>query len=384
MRRFVTVLLVLPGVAWAQEEKTWINRGVQAFRNAQYQEAIADFEKAASLSPNYATAHLYLGSAYMALWIPGANSLENSQNARAADVEFRRVLELEPQNITALSNLASLSFDEANALLGPQQAAQKKVKLDEARAFYQRILQVDPANQNAYYTLGVIAWMQVHLPLLEARASLGMRPEVAGPLTDPVLRQSLKSTYGLVIDEGILNLAAAIRINPQYDDAMAYMNLLIRQRADLRDTSTDYANDISTADQWLQQALDAKRAKVRPSAIAGAPPPPPPPPPPAPARLGTQPVRIGGTVERHLVRRVEPAYPPLARQARIEGSVRFSATIGTDGKVLQLDLVSGHPLLVPAAREAVQQWIYQPTLLNNEPVEVVTDVTINFTLPPTN
>ena len=75
-----------------------------------------------------------------------------------------------------------------------------------------------------------------------------------------------------------------------------------------------------------------------------------------------------------------PAYPPLAKQARIQGTVSFTAIIGTDGTIQNLQLVSGHPLLVPAAQAAVSQWVYRPTLLNGEPVEVITQIDVNFTL----
>ena len=70
----------------------------------------------------------------------------------------------------------------------------------------------------------------------------------------------------------------------------------------------------------------------------------------------------------------------LAKQARIQGQVRFQAIIGKDGTIQNLQLISGHPLLVPSATEAVKQWVYQPTLLNGEPVEVVTQIDVNFTL----
>ncbi len=75
-----------------------------------------------------------------------------------------------------------------------------------------------------------------------------------------------------------------------------------------------------------------------------------------------------------------PIYPPLAKQARIQGTVRFTAVIGTDGTIRDLRLISGHPLLVSAAQDAVKQWAYQPTLLNGEPVEVITQIDVNFTL----
>ena len=78
------------------------------------------------------------------------------------------------------------------------------------------------------------------------------------------MRQSLKATYDASLEEGISNLQSALRIDPQYDDAMAYMNLLIRERADLRDSKPEYEQDIASANQWLQHALDAKKAKARP------------------------------------------------------------------------------------------------------------------------
>jgi protein TonB len=80
------------------------------------------------------------------------------------------------------------------------------------------------------------------------------------------------------------------------------------------------------------------------------------------------------------VRQPRPAYPPLAKQARIQGTVRFTAIIAANGSIQSLQVISGHPLLVPSAMEAVKQWVYQPTLLNGEPVEVVTQIDVNFTL----
>jgi protein TonB len=92
-------------------------------------------------------------------------------------------------------------------------------------------------------------------------------------------------------------------------------------------------------------------------------------------------VQIGGRVaEANLIRKVQPVYPPLAKSARVQGTVEFTATISKEGNIENLTLVRGHPLLVNAAREAVQQWKYKPTLLNGQPVEVITDIIVNFTL----
>ncbi|MBC7927955.1 MAG: energy transducer TonB [Bryobacteraceae bacterium] len=109
--------------------------------------------------------------------------------------------------------------------------------------------------------------------------------------------------------------------------------------------------------------------------------PPPPPPKEAPKPVTPKQIRVGGNVQAaKLLNQPKPQYPPLARQARIQGVVRFNAVIGKDGTIQNLTLVSGHPLLVPSATEAVRQWRYQPTLLNTEPVEVVTQIDVNFTL----
>jgi protein TonB len=108
----------------------------------------------------------------------------------------------------------------------------------------------------------------------------------------------------------------------------------------------------------------------------------PPPPPPVEVKKPTvQRIRVGGQVQQaNLIRQPKPVYPPLAKQARIQGVVRFNAIIGKDGTIQNLTLMSGHPLLVPAAQEAVKQWLYKPTLLNGEPVEVATVIDVNFTL----
>jgi len=87
-----------------------------------------------------------------------------------------------------------------------------------------------------------------------------------------------------------------------------------------------------------------------------------------------------GVTQGLLIRKIQPNYPPLARQARIEGSVLLQAEISKDGTIENLHLISGHPMLAPAAIEAVKQWKYKPYILNGEPVEVETQITVNFTL----
>src|SRR3984893_14234519 len=92
-------------------------------------------------------------------------------------------------------------------------------------------------------------------------------------------------------------------------------------------------------------------------------------------------VRVSqGVTQGLLIRKIQPNYPPLARQARIQGAVLLPAEISKDGSIQNLRLISGHPMLAPAAIEAVKQWKYKPYILNGEPVEVETQITVNFTL----
>jgi protein TonB len=117
------------------------------------------------------------------------------------------------------------------------------------------------------------------------------------------------------------------------------------------------------------------------------------PPPPAPhpvaraqaAAMPSGPVSVdaipgGRVILAHPIHRVEPPYPPLARQARVSGTVQLEGIIAVDGHLRDLRIISGHPLLVRAAYDAVKQWIYAPTTLNEQPVEVIAPITVTFRL----
>ena len=122
---------------------------------------------------------------------------------------------------------------------------------------------------------------------------------------------------------------------------------------------------------------DGSRDTVLWSMLKSSPAAPPPPKPETPRA----PVRVGGDVqEGKAIHRPSPVYPPLARQARIQGTVVLEAIITKSGTIESLKVVEGHPMLVSAALEAVRQWRYRPTLLNGEPVEVATTIDVSFTL----
>ncbi len=115
--------------------------------------------------------------------------------------------------------------------------------------------------------------------------------------------------------------------------------------------------------------------------IPSAAPPPPPPPPKKEAAKQTGPVTVGGRVQAaKLIKNPQPVYPQIARQARISGTVELAAIIGEDGHIQELHVVTGHPLLRQAALDAVKQWVYQPTQLNEQAVKVSTTIDVIFTL----
>lgn len=381
----LTAFFLILGSALAQDTwNDWLNEGVRAFKGARYVEATAAFQKSVDLNPSAFEPRLYLASAWMNQYIPGARSPENLQVASNAERGFLAVLDLDPRNITALESLASLKYLESQ---GTQVLEDKLKPLDEARGWYLKVVEADPGKKEAHYSLGVIDWAIWYPPWNAARTKLGMRPETPGPMADPAVRAELRSHYEATVLDGIDHLNKALAIDPQYDDAMAYKNLLLREYADLCNSKPEYEKLKAEADALVQKALDTRREKAEQSArtdaiettgpgIAAAPPEP-------PTESRSTPKRItvgGGVMESMLTSRTPPKYPEDAKQARIEGDVLLTAIIATDGSVQQLDVKSGHPLLASSAIQAVMQWKYRPTLLNGQPVEVVTSIHINFVL----
>jgi tetratricopeptide (TPR) repeat protein len=235
-----------------------LNKGVREFKSAKYNAAVEHFKEAVRLDPEFPTARLYLATAYMSQYIPGAESDENMQNARAAEQEFLRVLERDPNNTLAIESIASLHYNQAQG----GTVEQKMQKLDEAAKWYTKLASVDPNNKTAFYSLGVITWAKWYPKLMEARNKLGMKPEDPGPIKDKKVKEELKAQWLDTINQGIQHLERALQIDPEYDEAMAYMNLLIRERADLADSAEQYKKDIEVADNWVQKALDTKKIKA--------------------------------------------------------------------------------------------------------------------------
>jgi len=269
MRKFSTVSAVLLAGALLLtasgcnklRARSHINDGIAAFRNAKYGEAVEHFKQSAALDPDNPQGTLYLATAYMAQWIPGAESPENLEFAARAREQFQKVLDKDPKEKSALEYLGSLCFNEAQSLPPDK----KNAKFDEAVQWFKKLSEVDPQKKEPYYYMGVIAYQRYHPALMLARVDLHMR-EDEGPIKDKKVREALKAQYYPIIDDGIANLQKALEVDKEYDDAMAYLNLLIRQKADLLDNTDDYKKQIEIADSWLQKNSGHKEDQGRPPA----------------------------------------------------------------------------------------------------------------------
>jgi TonB family protein len=285
--------------------------------------------------------------------------------AQRAGDEFQRLLSMDPSNKIAMSSIASLNLNQK--------------KWDEALGWYEKLIDADPSNADAYYSLGFVAWSKWYPVYSQARKDAGMRPETPGPLPDAAVRSSLNSQYGPMLQAGIDALNKALEINPEYADAMAYINLLIRERADLRNSVAECQQDVATADQWVQKALAVKKAKAqqRTSSANFVPPPPPPSPYSQTSIIGRpempKRIRISGNVQdANVITRV-----PLEATS-VRGEVVLDVIISKEGNVTEIRVNQGNPSLIRPAMDAVKQWKYRPTLLNGTPVEVETTVKLTF------
>ncbi len=236
-----------------------LNKGVQAYKNARYADAVEFFKNSVALDPTNLNGRLYLATAYMTQYIPGADSPENNQLAKEAKDEFDEVLKTTPNDKIALASLASLAYQQAQ---GIPDLDKKFAKLDEAKVQYKRLIEADPQNKEGYYSLGVIDWAETYPIRMRERSKLNMKPEDPGPIKDKKVKEELKARNTPMIDDGIQNLNKAIELDPNYDDAMAYLNLLYRERADLADSPEDYKKNSDIADSWVQKSLDTKKMKA--------------------------------------------------------------------------------------------------------------------------
>jgi tetratricopeptide (TPR) repeat protein len=174
-----------------------------------------------------------------------------------------KVLEKDPQNKIALASLASMSYSQA----GFGTPEQKQQALNEAKKWNLKRVEVDPNDAEAYYSLGVIAWAEAYPNIQTERVKLNMKPDDPGPIKDKKVKAELQEKYGKDIDDGLASLQKAIDIDKENDDAMTYLNLLLRKKADLENDPEAAKADIAKAEEWANKSLDIKKVKAtRPQA----------------------------------------------------------------------------------------------------------------------
>ena len=240
-----------------------LNKGVAAFKGAKYSDATAFFKEAIRLDPENPNAKLYLATAYMVQWIPGADSPENNEFAKNAREQFGDVYKKDSRDKTAIASLASLAFNEGKAIQADDKTRDQRIaRFDEAKSWYTKLLEIDDKDRTAYYSLGVIVWEKWYPVLMNARAKMSMKPEDPGPLKDKKVRAKLREDYLPLVNEGISKFEKALEVDPLYDEAMAYLNLLHRERADIAETQEDYEKDVKIADGLITKALDARKVKA--------------------------------------------------------------------------------------------------------------------------
>jgi tetratricopeptide (TPR) repeat protein len=259
--RFWTLVALTTALAAQQiparnEAANWMNRGIEDYRHGQFDQAADAFEKAAELDPTNPNATLYAGMACVMLYVPGSDFPDNIVYFERGKREFKRTLEILPNYAPAIASLAKLIFQQAQGTRDPDD---KLHQLDEAADWYRKLQGIDPRNKEAWYTLGAIAWMKCHPALVAARSQLGMRADDPGPIPDAAMRQKLKVKFEPLIAEGIASIEGAIRLDPRYDEAMDYMNRLLRDRGDLRDSPAEYRQDVVEANQWEQRAMETRK-----------------------------------------------------------------------------------------------------------------------------
>lgn len=212
-----------------------LNKGVAAFKNGQSDTAIEDFKRAKELDPGLITARLYLATAYASLYIPGAPSAENKARGEQAIAEFKDVLSIEPNNLNAIDGIGSLLYNMAGT------PPVNVDGFDEAKQYHEKHIQIKPDDPEPYYWVGVIDWTLAFRANNEARLAYNtknIKKQVkdADPLP-AAIRPDYATKYGATVDEGITDLQKAISLRPDYDDAMAYLNLLYRRKADMVDSA---------------------------------------------------------------------------------------------------------------------------------------------------
>jgi tetratricopeptide (TPR) repeat protein len=232
-----------------------LNKGVTAYKNAKYEEAIDHFQQSVALDPSLINAKMYLATAFAQQYIPGADTPDNNKMAEQAIEQYQKVLEMNAARDQKVNSAKGIAYLYLNMK-----------KFDDAKKYYRTAGDMDPNDPEPYYSVGVIDWTACYQPRMEERAKLGMKPdENLNPKNKDQKKacSELKAKNWPSIEEGIESLNKAIQLRPDYDDAMAYLNLMYREKADVEcDDLAARQEDLKTADHWVDQTLLTKKAKA--------------------------------------------------------------------------------------------------------------------------
>ncbi len=237
-----------------------LNKGVVAFKAGQSDAAIEDFKRASELDPNLMTARLYLATAYASLYIPGAPSAENKARGEQAIKEFQDILTTDPNNLNAIDGIGSLLFQMA----GTPPIDEKG--FENSKTYHERHIQIKPDDPEPYYWIGVIDWTLAWRGNGEMRLDYNknnIRKQIKD--MDPLpasVRTEYATKYGPLVEEGITDLQKAISLRPDYDDAMAYLSLLYRRKADMVESADERASLEKQADDLLDKIKEIKQKRL--------------------------------------------------------------------------------------------------------------------------
>jgi tetratricopeptide (TPR) repeat protein len=223
-------------------------KGVQAFKAGQYEQAVDHFQRSIQLDPNYESARLYLATAYSYQVVPNLDTPQNLAIAQKALDGFNAVLAKNPNDLGALRQIASIH---------------RNIKqFDQAKADEQKVISLDSKDAEANYTIGVIDWTQAYKNATQILGEQGLQDDGNGNAKmNKATCAKIKAANTDLVNDAMKYLQQAVDINPNYDDAMSYLNLNYRRKADL-DCPDDAARkaDLAQADQWIQKALGARKA----------------------------------------------------------------------------------------------------------------------------
>src|SRR5712691_8020457 len=258
---FAALLILAAGLSGCSKLKArdLLNKGVAAFKNGLYDTAVEDFKQAKDLDPGLVVARLYLATAYATQYIPGAPSDQNVRLGNQAVTEFKDVLSIDPNNLSAIDGIGSILFQMAGTPYDPK-------KFEESKSYHQKHIDLKPNDPEPYYWIGVIDWTLAFRGNGELRADYNknnIKKQVKDddPLP-PAVRAVYVEKFGPMVEEGITNLQKSIQIKPDYDDAMAYLNLLYRRKADMVESADERASLKRQADELIDKVKEIKQKRA--------------------------------------------------------------------------------------------------------------------------